>query len=100
VYLHVGCGELIDAEEIVMICDHEIWADSADNRAMRSMLGVERRVDHAGGGSSSEDTQDSGKLRSVVICIDRMVLSPITSRTLRIRLRRKKSDRNGQQTLV
>ncbi len=96
-YLHVGCGQLVDVKDIVTICDYETWSDSEDNRSMRSMLRIEQQVDYAREDSGSDEGAGE-EIRSVVICNHKLIFSPITSRTLRLRLQRKNGRRKASET--
>ncbi len=80
-YLHVGWGQLIRTKDIVAICSRETWNDSLDNQQMFRMFEIENKVEKVDSAGKGEPDY-----RSIVVCADKLVLSPITPNTLHGRL--------------
>lgn len=80
-YLHVGWNEVVSSAEVLAVCDYRSWRESDINASMTEMARVAGRVrqigDRRGAGSD--------EIRSVIVCRDEILLSPITSNTLKRR---------------
>ena len=80
-YLHVGWDEVLKANDIVSICDIDCWQSCQENRDLL------READDAGNVRRIQMKEDGEyrEIRSVIICRDEILLSPITTVTLQHR---------------
>ena len=80
-YLHVGWNEVVGAAEILAVCDYQSWQESGVNSSMTEMARVAGKMRLIGEkrGAARDD------VRSVIVCREEILLSPITSSTLRRR---------------
>ncbi len=80
-YLHVGWNEVVSSAEILAVCDYRSWRESEINASTAEMARVAGKVRLIG------DKRGSGSdgIRSVIVCRDEILLSPITSSTLKRR---------------
>ncbi len=83
-YLHVGWNEVIAASEVLAVCDYESWRQSSINGNTVNLARVAGRIRRiASGRDHAKET-----VRSVIVCRDEVVFSPITATTLQNRVAR------------
>jgi regulator of extracellular matrix RemA (YlzA/DUF370 family) len=83
-YLHVGWNEIIPTSDVLAVCDYESWRHSAINGNTADLARVAGKVRRVG----REPDDTGGTIRSVIICCDEVILSPITASTIQTRAAR------------
>ncbi len=84
-YIHLGWNEIVQGEEVLAVCSYQSWSESDINREMLEMARVAGTLRQVGEELSLDDVKE---IRSVVICKEEVILSPITSSTLQRRVAR------------
>ncbi len=84
-YIHLGWNEIVQGKDVLAVCSYESWAESDINREMLEMARVAGTLRSVGQEFTADDVEE---IRSVVICSEEVILSPITSSTLQRRVDR------------
>lgn len=87
-YLHVGWNEIIATSEVLAVCDYESWKQSCINSSTMDLARVAGKVRRI----TSKRDHAKETVRSVIVCRDEVIFSPITASTLQARVSKMAAD--------